>query len=396
MSSTDWPITTLGKVTQLKSGNTPSKSRPELWGNHLPWVTARDLKTRHLSSASECLSEAGAELGKIAPPGSILVLVRGMTLHKDIPVCLSTSALAFNQDIKAFIVTESLHPEFLQYVILSQRNNILQHVESAGHGTGKLGTEFLRSIPVPVPDLGEQLQIVEVIQTWDEAIEKTNRLSVLIDKRKRVLQRTLVSFNEQRRVPLGSLVTAITRPVPKPNDPYRAMSIRSHGKGTFERIVRDPAKVTMDTLFQVKPGDLVVNITFAWEGAIALVEDGREGCLVSHRFPTYRIDQRRVDSQYLHHVVRSGRFVHWLGMVSPGGAGRNRVLNKKDFLKLPVPLPSLEEQRRIASVLECAEREIGTLETYLSNLENQKRGLMQKLLSGEWRLPVTRRSPCDA
>jgi type I restriction enzyme, S subunit len=80
--------------------------------------------------------------------------------------------------------------------------------------------------------------------------------------------------------------------------------------------------------------------------------------------------------------------VHELGLVSPGGAGRNRVLSKGDFLRIKVELPSLEEQQRIAGVLETCDREIELLEKQLAALREQKRGLMQKLLTGEVRVKV--------
>ncbi|MCX5727118.1 MAG: hypothetical protein NT030_08170, partial [Candidatus Saganbacteria bacterium] len=73
------------------------------------------------------------------------------------------------------------------------------------------------------------------------------------------------------------------REVEKPKVKYRSLGIRSHGKGTFVREVANPDKVMMEILYAVKKDDLIVNITFAWEGAVALVNKSDEGALVSHR-----------------------------------------------------------------------------------------------------------------
>ena len=62
---------------------------------------------------------------------------------------------------------------------------------------------------------------------------------------------------------LGELIEPVQMPIPKPVDPYNALGIRSHCKGTFGRSVDDPSKVEMDELFVVRAGDLIVNITFA-------------------------------------------------------------------------------------------------------------------------------------
>lgn len=80
------------------------------------------------------------------------------------------------------------------------------------------------------------------------------------------------------------------------------------------------------------------------------------------------------------------RFNYLLGVVSPGGAGRNRVLNKSDFLELDIPTPSLKAQDRVAEILDEAEKAIETEQLSLNALLRQKRGLMQKLLTGEWRV----------
>ena len=142
----------------------------------------------------------------------------------------------------------------------------------------------------------------------------------------------------------------------------------------------------MDTLYIVRENDLIINITFAWEGAIAIVENKDDGALVSHRFPTFTFNPDNGILDYFKHYILQPKFRYLLDLISPGGAGRNRVLNKKDFLKLEVRIPSPDEQTAIAKVLQCADKEINLLKTKLEILQNQKKGLMQQLLSGKKRL----------
>jgi type I restriction enzyme S subunit len=99
------------------------------------------------------------------------------------------------------------------------------------------------------------------------------------------------------------------REVQKPKGQYRSLGIRSHCKGTFLREVEDPDKVMMETLYAVKKNDLIVNITFAWEGAVALVKESDEGALVSHRFPTYVFDRNVVIPEFFQYLIPSKRFV---------------------------------------------------------------------------------------
>ena len=151
-------------------------------------------------------------------------------------------------------------------------------------------------------------------------------------------------------------------------------------------MIDNPERVQMDTLYRVKKDDLIVNITFAWEGAIAIVSEKDEQALVSHRFPTFVFDHSMALPAYLRQVVRTPWFISKMGLVSPGGAGHNRVLNKKDFLKIAIPLPEIEEQAHIAAFLAEADREIGLLKAQLDALKMQKRGLMEKLLTGTVRV----------
>jgi restriction endonuclease S subunit len=68
----------------------------------------------------------------------------------------------------------------------------------------------------------------------------------------------------------------------------------------------------------------------------------------------------------------------------------HRVLNKQDFLEIEIPFPPKNEQDRIAAILGTADHEVEVLEAKKAALKKQKRGLMQKLLTGEWRVSIDR------
>ncbi len=169
------------------------------------------------------------------------------------------------------------------------------------------------------------------------------------------------------------------RPVAKPKDPYWRLGIRSWAKGTFHAYVDDPSTVDMDELYVVRENDLVVNITFAWEHAVAVASKNDDGLLASHRFPTYVFDEGNVPAYYKA-VVSQRYFKDMLEHISPGGAGRNRVLNRKDFLALPCHIPPVAEQQKIAEILATCDRVIELKQQLLEEKRSQKQWLMQKLL----------------
>ena len=101
------------------------------------------------------------------------------------------------------------------------------------------------------------------------------------------------------------------------------------------------------------------------------------------------IDSKKLDINFLNWLSKTPYFYHLTYLASYGVHIEKMTFNLRLFLKSEIKIPgSLDEQHQIAEVLTIADYEIVTLETKLSALEKQKRGLMQKLLSGEVRVTV--------
>ena len=139
----------------------------------------------------------------------------------------------------------------------------------------------------------------------------------------------------------------------------------------------------MEYLYEVQCDDLIVNITFAWEGAIAIAKPTDTGALVSHRFPTYLFKRDVAIPTFFRYIILDKQFVYSLGVISPGGAGRNRVLNKTDFLKLRVFLPEVSEQQKIADCLTNLDELIVAHGQNLDALKALRTALMQQLFPRE-------------
>ena len=146
-----WTPTELGALADFTSGGTPSKQNDDFWGGTFPWVSAKDLKKHVIDSAELGLTDAGKGEANTAPVGAVLILVRGMTLLKDVPIGYVAKPVAFNQDIKALIAKGHVDPKFLAYLLVSLKRPLMTLVNTANHGTGRLDTNLLKAFPSSCP-----------------------------------------------------------------------------------------------------------------------------------------------------------------------------------------------------------------------------------------------------
>ena len=129
---------------------------------------------------------------------------------------------------------------------------------------------------------------------------------------------------------------------------YHEIGIRSFGRGVFHKEPVSGTALGAKRVFRIKPGDLLLNNVFAWEGAIAVADEEQEGRIGSHRFMTYVVDRNLADPHYLLYYLLSESGLELIRRASPGSAGRNRTLGIKAFESLEVPLPPIAVQRQIA------------------------------------------------
>jgi type I restriction enzyme S subunit len=195
-----WQATTLGDCADLLSGGTPSKNNPEYWNGDIPWVSAKDMKSFRLFNSQDHVTGIGVDNGtRVVEPGTILVLIRGMTLHNHVPICIAMRAMAFNQDVRAVHAKAHVDPSFLAYWLLGKREKLLRLVDAASHGTGRIHSRDLQSLPGILPTLAEQKAIAVVLGKLDDKIELNRRMSNTLESLARTIFRSwFVDFEPVR------------------------------------------------------------------------------------------------------------------------------------------------------------------------------------------------------
>jgi type I restriction enzyme S subunit len=154
-------------------------------------------------------------------------------------------------------------------------------------------------------------------------------------------------------VSLGELLRLERRKVKvEPEELYQEIGIYCFGRGIFHKNPRTGFEVGDKDLFLMKEGDFILQVTFAWEGAIAIVSAAEDGMFGSTRYPTFRVDESRCDPKFLLNYFKTEQGLQQLVKICPGSAGRNRVLSIKRIPEVQVPLPPLAEQRRVVARIE--------------------------------------------
>ena len=145
--------------------------------------------------------------------------------------------------------------------------------------------------------------------------------------------------------PMGEVAPLVRRPVEINLDAvYPELGVRSFGRGTFHKPDLPGIEIGSKKLFHIESGDLVFNIVFAWEGAVAVASPEDAGRVGSHRFLTCVPDPKLTTAAFLNFWCSTEDGLQALGRASPGGAGRNRTLGLKVLQAIPVRVPSLDAQ----------------------------------------------------
>lgn len=256
----------LEDIADITSGGTPSKARKDYWTGDIPWVSAKDMKTPRLLEAEDYISEEGLKSGsRIAPKGATLILARGMTLVSDVPTCLAGRDLAFNQDLKALVAKKGINNSYLYYAVLASKPTLLGAVELAGHGTGRLPTDRIKSLSVRLPSEWEQKRIANILRTLDDKIALNRQINQTLEAMAQALFKSWFVDFEPVRVKLAALETG--------EDPTRAAMRAISGK-TDEALdtlqTTDPnTYAQLETTASLFPDALV-------ESELSLVPEGWE------------------------------------------------------------------------------------------------------------------------
>jgi len=390
-----WESKRLDEVGLIVTGNTPSTSVKENFGNEYLWITPPDLELcKYITNSQTKLSKQGFEKIRSIPPDSIMFSCIGTIGSTGITVKKSST----NQQINS-IITKNFDSQFVYYQ-LSFNNEKIKYLANQT-AVPILNKSNFGAIKMVFPKQKiEQEKISHILSNVDTILEKTIHI---IEKNKKIKNGLMQKFfSKLDKFPKNwdekSLKGYVIGSGSTPRGGYKVYTssgipfIRSqnvHFDGLhLEDVVHISTAIHNKMKnTQLKPMDVVFNITGASIGRCTMIpENFGEGNVNQHVCILRTKDY--IVPRFLSYYLSSFEFQKFLNMMQAGSSREGFA--KQEFEKINVFTPSPTEQQDIADVLFEIDNLIKSEETYLRKLFFVKKGLMQNLLTGKVRVNATK------
>lgn len=349
----------LKDLGRWRSGGTPPRDREEMWGGTLPWLSAKDFQDGELREPTAFITEDAALAHScVVPRGALLFIVRGMALVHGIPVAMTEQRAAFNQDVRALICASHVDPRFAYYSVIGNRGQLNRHIDRAAHGTARV-TDSLYAERIRLPAEPDQHAIADFLDRECERITALDCcLTSLVQASEEETDATVAEALAELPCAPRPLAWAVhpNRPIVYgivlPGEPADEGVLLVKG-GNVERnelLPEQLVKVTPEierryARARLRGGDLLVTIRGSF-GATAQLPQASDGANITQ--DTARVaPSSHVDARYLFHVLRSSTARDWMASVVRGTGVRG--INIYDLRRLPIPIPDLADQRRLAA-----------------------------------------------
>lgn len=248
-------------------------------------------------------------------------------------------------------------------------------------------------ILVALAPLPEQRRISEILSSWDEATEKLEALRAAKKRRRKGILQCLfgngVDFpSDWKTKPLSAVTTRVSRTNDGGDHPVMTISAKSGFLMQSDKFARDMAGSSVDKYTLIHQGEFAYNkgnSKTAPYGCIFALD--RPTAVVPFVYFCFQLNDGH-DHGFFEHIFKAGILNHQLSKVINSGVRNDGLLNlyADDFFSCVVPVPPRDEQERISRAITALNDDIALTDNEIAALQRQKRGLMQKLLTGEWRV----------
>ena len=365
-----WKKVKLGDVATISSGSTPLRSNKAYFDNgNIPWVKTMDLTDGKITKTDECITELAAKKCKPYPTGTVLVAMYG-GFNQIGRTGLLTFPASINQALAALQFDKDICSEYVLFY-LNANVDRWRSCAASSRKDPNITSHDVEKFKIVLPPLEEQKRIAATLSVWDSAIEKMEKLidakenELYIVLRQNLLEKGIAL--KWKEIPLTEILKSVTPPSKFHQDSYLNSGkypIVDQSKDLIAGWTNDESSVLKINRPLIIFGDhtcalKIMHMPFA---------QGADGIKILSAKDGY-------DPTYIYYGIKANPVI-------PEGYKRHfSALMLKSIL-----CPSLEEQKKYAVYFKSLDEEISLLKQQLENYKKQKQGLMQKLLTGQWRV----------
>jgi type I restriction enzyme, S subunit len=386
---TSWERTTIADLCTFGSGTGFGPSN---------WSTAGwpIIRIQNLNGSTDFNYFAGEpDPDWIVEPGELLFAWAGVKGVSFGPTIWRGPRGVLNQHIYRVRASSDVHLEWLYLQLLY----VTELIEAQAHGF-KSSLVHVRKSDITTqicyrPSFGEQEAMAAIVSTWDRGIRQlTGLIAAKLHFKQGLMQQLLTG---QRRLKastqdawdhrlIASFLTESRLPGSHGGD-AKKLTVKLYGKGVIPKSdTRAGSAATK--YYKRQAGQFIYSKLDFLNGAFGIVPEELDGYESTLDLPAFDIGDTVDPSWFRYFVIRESFYKNLLGLAN--GGRKARRVNPDDLLKVSIPFPPKTEQRRIAHVLQMLDQEIDLLGKQLDAVKQQKKGLMQKLLTGEVRVKLAK------
>ncbi len=382
-----FPTTKLKKHTaKIGSGVTPKGGETAYKAQGIPLIRSQNVLINQLDLSDVAFidNEQHRKMsGSKVLPGDVLLNITGASIGRSCVVPQDVNDANVNQHVCIIRLKQSINGRLLSLFLNSWFGQKQIWSFQGGGSREALNFQQIGNFEIPIPPLPEQKAIAALLSTWDEAIEKTERL---IQAKEANLKGQIQKLISQRcdswpHIKPKKIFDTIT----EKNFPEEELLSVTQDRGviprsTLEGRVMSPEGTTASYKL-IKRGDFAISLR-SFQGGI---EYSNYQGIIS---PAYTVLRPKIElnRDFYRLFFKSYLFIEKYLNLAVIGIRDGKQISIPDFLSIKIPVPPLEEQKEIAETLSVYRREIDLLKQLSDKYKTQKRGLMQKILTGEWRV----------
>lgn len=409
-----WQIENLDTVATVERGKFSARPRndPRYFdGGNIPFVQTGDVAVagRYLRSASQFINDQGLEVSKLFPSGTIFITIAaniGDVAIARYPVACTDSVVGINA-----------HPEVCDtawlFYLLSNSKEYFDS-KATQNAQKNINLQVLKPFSFVLPPLPEQQKIAAILTAVDDKLDViTRQISATQTLKQGLMQNlftggvgtpdtqgrwhphTAFQDTELGRIPVGWRVLAIGEAlevVERPfameaNTRYRRVTVKRRHGGVELRDELPGNEIKVKNQYLLEAGDFLISERQIVHGACGIVPAELAGALVSNEYLVLKA-RANFDVRYFNYLVQLLRYAKLFLVCSQGVDIEKFLFKPKDWLKKLIPVPPLVEQQKMVNALSALEEKEVALTIKQSHYQSLKRGLMQKLLTGAWRVRV--------